>query len=352
MRLTGRGWGVLIAIVVAVLMGAQYGSRSLNAIVVPLAVVGVAAAVTVSRADRPDVERLPIEAGHVGEYRTVAFVLSSGRGTTATVIDRVGDGLTADANRFELTIAGETRVEHPVRLDARGERTVGPTTVIVRDLLGLLERRFECEATEPVVVYPPVYELRTDARRDLASFANTAREFERAEFDHLREYERGDSLRDVHWKSAAKRSDDELIVKEFVADEGLDRVSLVAECRPGDADEMAAAAATLVDHLLDLDVGVVLAVPYDRTAEGGPDRRDALFRATATADEGTAGSHHREEADVVIRADADGVVVDFGDRTVPFAELCVYEDGDAGDSEAVGPRAGAGSDGRLGGVRA
>ena len=324
MRLTRRGTAVVAVVLLAMLMGAQYGSRALNAIVVPLLVVVAAAIVVVARSDEPTVERLPVEAGHVGEYRTIEFILTSSRGTTATVVEHLDDGLSASSNRFEITMTDESRVAYDVLLTGRGKWSVGPTTVFVRDLFGLIERRFECDVTEPVMVYPPVYELSPAAREVLTSFANTAHEFDRAEFDRLREYDRGDSLRDVHWRSVAKRADDELIVKEFVAEAGLQQVGLVAECGEGGADDMAAAAATLVDHLLELDVGVVLTVPYDRTVEAGQGGRDVLLRATALADEGTAGGQNRETADIVVRAD-ETVVVDFGDRKIPFEELCAYE---------------------------
>lgn len=324
MKLTRRGTAVVAVVLLAMVMGAQYGSRALNAIVVPLLVVVAAAVVVVSRSDEPTIERLPVEAGHVGERRTIEFVLTSGRGTTATVVDHLDDGLAATSNRFEITMTDESRVVYDVLLTGRGEWSVGPTTVIVRDLFGLIERRYECDVTEPVMVYPPVYELSRDARTELASFANTAHEFDRAEFDRLREYDRGDSLRDVHWRSVAKRPDEELIVKEFVAEAGLEQVALVAECADGGADDMAAAAATFVDHLLELGVGVVLTVPYDRTVEAGQGGRDVLLRATALADEGTAGGKNRKTADIVIRAD-ETVVVDFGDRSISFEELCAYE---------------------------
>lgn len=339
MKVTPRGYLVLSIIGMAIVLGLLHGSRALNAIVAPLVVAGIAAVVIVWRAEDPTIDRRPIEAGHVGDERTVSFVVESGRGTVATVVDAVDDGLTTDENGFEVVLSGETELAYSIRLDERGERTVGPTTVAIRDLLGLVERHVTCPETEPVLVYPPVYELTPTARRELTSIANTAREFDRAEFDRLREYQHGDSLRDVHWKSAAKRPGDQLIVKEFVADAGLDRVSLVAECRSGYGDEMATAAATLVDHLLEADIGVVLTVPYDRTTQGGADHRHELLATTATADEGTAGRDHSDNADILVHTVEDAVVVTVGDRTVPFEELCAYEETDD-DRPAVGDTGG------------
>ena len=309
MRPTRRGWLVGTVVGASMLMGFQFGARSLNALVVPLIVVAIAAVVTVARTDRPQIERRPIPAGFVGETRAVAFTLDAESPTVATVIDRVGPGLEAERNRFEVTLGGEQRLEYEIELATRGRRGVGPTAVIVRDLLGLVERRFECGASEPVMVYPPIYELDSVARDELESAASAATEFERSAFDHLREYRRGDSLRDVHWKSAAKRPDDELIVKEFAGDEGTGRLSIVAEAAPGRDDEMAAATATLATHLLDLGVDVVVTVPGEEPVTAGPGQRDDVLGLTATAGDGRVAPDHRETAEIRVRAGLDDVVV-------------------------------------------
>ena len=309
MRPTRRGWLVAAIVGASILMGHQFGARSLNALVVPLLVVGLAAVVTVARTDRPRIERRPIAAGFVGETRIVGFTLDAESPTVATVVDRVGPGLRTDHNRFEVALGGEQRLEYEIELVARGRRGVGPTAVVVRDLLGLVERRFECGSNESVMVYPPVYELDGVGRDELESVATAAREFERSAFDHLREYRRGDSLRDVHWKSAAKRPTDELIVKEFAGDEGTGQLSIVAEAAPGRDDEMAAATATLSTHLLELGVDVVVTVPGEEPVTAGPGQREDVLGLTATADDGRVAPDLRETAEIRIRSGLDDVVV-------------------------------------------
>lgn len=321
MRPTRRGWATAVVVVAAVVLAAKHGSRSLNALVVPLVVVGVAAIVTVARVDRPRVDRRPVSPGFVGEVRTVELVVTADRSVSATVVDGVGDGLEVPANTVELTLSGETIVAYDVVLAARGAHDVGPTTIVVRDVLGLVRRRFEAGRRESVLVYPPVYELRGEAMRDLAAIANAAREHDRTEFDQLREYERGDPLRDVHWKSAAKRPNDDLVVKEFVADEAFERVSIVAGAAPGHDDEMAAAAATLAMHLLDLGVGIDVIVPDDRRVQATSDTRDRVLRLLATAGHGEIADRRRDAADVIVRSNERETVVVLGDRSVPFARM-------------------------------
>lgn len=344
MRPTKRGLAVAVVVAVAFVVASEHGPRSLNAMVVPLVVAGIAAVLTVARAERPRVDRRPVTPGFVGETRTVELVVTTGRSRSATVVDGVGDGLTAPADTVELTLSDETIVAYDVRLAARGDHEVGPTTIVVRDVLGLVQRRFEVDRRTSVLVYPPVYELHDGATRDLTAVANAAREYDRTEFDHLREYERGDALRDVHWKSAAKRPDDELVVKEFV-DEAFERVSIVAEATPGHADEMAAAATTIATHVLDLGVGVDLIAPGDLRAGATVGDRDRVLRLLATTGYGEVSDRRRDAADVIVRADERGTVVVFGDRSIPFERMQFERQSDdvVHDRDATVPDAGGSS---------
>lgn len=328
MRPTTRGVAALATIVLGIVFAHYGGRRALNAIVAPLVVAGVAAVLVVSVTARPGLRRRPVKPGYVGETRSVSFVLEAGRGTIITAVDEVGSGLVSSTNRIESVVSETSTLAYEVSLRSRGVRSVGPLTVTVRDVFGLVERRFQYDSTEPVVVYPPVYELTPTARSTLEGYVTDAYEFERAMFDHLREYERGDSLRDVHWKSAAKRPGGDLVVKEFVAEDGLDRLTLVGTCEDGDPDELAAALATLVDHLFELGVGVVLWLPDDRRIEATPTDRDVVFRALAEFEGGVVSTDHRESADVVVEATDDAVDVGFGGRTIPFIDLCVIESDD------------------------
>ncbi|WP_247730495.1 DUF58 domain-containing protein [Halovivax limisalsi] len=346
MRPTRRGLAVLVTIGAVLALSAQWGPRSLNAVVAPLVVVTVAGAGSVALVDRPTVRRRPVGAGYVGETRPVTVDVESDRGVTATLSDEIGAGLDASTNRFERVLDGETTITYSVRLLARGERSVGPLSISVTDLFGLFSREYTVDGRGSILVYPPVYELTPAARRRLSEYANTAREFDRAVFDRLREYQRGDTLRDVHWKSAAKRPDGELVVKEFVADDGLDRVTLVAAGAAGDGDDLAAATATLVDHLLDHDVGVVLVLPgVELTVT--PDRRDEAFRALALFEAGSTDPDRVAAGDIVVEAGPDGIVVDFDGESVAFERLCQYAT-EGGESPPATDRA---TDSRRGRAR-
>lgn len=322
MKPTKRGWGALAVVGFCLLMAWGYGARSLNALVAPLVVVLLAAAIAVYRTDRPSLTREPIEEGFVGEERTVDVDVAVDAPTAAIVRDRVDDGLSARGNVAETTLTPEERFSYEIALEARGKRTIGPASLTVQDVLGLLEREFDYRGRDSVLVYPRVYDLFGASRHDLRVLADAVREHNREEFDHLREYVRGDSLRDIHWKSTAKRADDELVVKEFVAEEDLGAVEVVAESTAGRDDEMAVAAASVATFLLEIGVAVGITTGDERREPGtGHDHHVELLRLLAVAPDGEVGDRTRERADVLIRADDDGTVVVVDGHEIPFERL-------------------------------
>lgn len=345
MRLTIRGWAVVAIVAASIAMSWQYGPRALNAIVVPLVVVLLAGFVVTLRIDRPEVRRLPVEEGFIGETREVEFVVETDSDVAATVRDAVGTGLSATGGRdatdrsdrepaaefgpaLETILDGERHFTHDVRLEERGERTVGPLTIAVSDILGLTRRRFEFEETATVVVYPRVHELRGEAAHALQELATATAQRNREEFDHLREYRRGDSLRDVHWKAAAKQPDDNLVVTEYAVDEGVGSVTVAAECTAGREDELATAVASIAVTLLETNVRVGLVGGDVRLQpnEGRSHYYDLLgVLAGLEPGAGTAALEERERADaeILVTAETDGTTVDVDGREneIPFTSL-------------------------------
>lgn len=325
MRPTRRGLAVVATLAVSWLMAWQYGSRSLSAIVFPLVIAILTAVVTVARIDAPTVTRTPVEAGFVGETRTVETVVESNAPVSATVTDRVGaNGLSVDGteNTAETTISASYRFRYDVRLEGRGEQAVGPISVVVTDLLGLTKRRFEDDQTTSVLVFPKVYDLSEGSRPELQALAAATDREQREEFDHLREYVRGDSLRDVHWKSAAKRPDDELIVKEFVEDDDRGAISIAAECPPGREDEMAAAVASVGTYLLELGVPVGIVLPEaTRAPATGQAHQRAMLRLLAVVEAGELDDRTKADADVIVRSDTAGTAVLVNGREIQFDRL-------------------------------
>ncbi|WP_255152382.1 DUF58 domain-containing protein [Halorarius halobius] len=312
MRLTRRGYAVLGVAVGAIALAAHAGPRSLNAVAGPAVVTLAYGVVTLARRDAPTVTRRKPAPGFPGETREVHLRVDADG--PCQVRDRTGDGLhpVDDADRYVTD--GEAR--YTVELLERGEHALGPASVTQRDTLGVVSRETRVQETTPALVYPvvePVAPNRTF--RGLVERAGTE---DRDAFDTLREYVPGDALRDVHWKTSAKREPGELVVAEFArADEG--GVTVVAEGDAEFADEMASAAASIAVYLLDADLDVELHAPGGRVRDGrGEQQRDDVLELLARTPAGRVGD---VEADVRVRADASGVEVTANGRRFPFSEL-------------------------------
>ncbi|WP_436927966.1 DUF58 domain-containing protein [Halosimplex amylolyticum] len=326
MELTRRGYAVLGIVVLAEVLALTYGARALNAIAAPAVVALLASAIQLRRTDVPTAERDYVPTAFPGDTRDVTVAVD-GSGV-ARIEETVPDGLVAEGATAEATLP--TTFTYALTCAERGRHSLGPLKVRMRDLLGLVETTYEVGSTTRVLVYPPVYQV---AGRDVILRHVLERsDFERQEFDTLREYVPGDPLRDVHWKSTAKAQDD-IYVAEF-ADDRVDDDQLVvaATADAGSVDGMAAAAASVVVMALDAGLSVELRVPEQTVPMGrGDDHRQRLLAALAVTDteftspfksyslpDGAA-----EDADVVVRGESDGVTVTFGSDDRAFEEITV-----------------------------
>jgi len=315
MRPTRRGYAVVAIAIVALLVSARFGQPGLTAVAGPLFVGVFAAASQLRWSGAPTVERSRLRRGFPGETKPVEFHVD-GSGI-ATITDRLSEGVEGETTVRKSLPA---TVTYRVTYTARGEQQAGPVEVAVTDVLGLVKERYTIVNRTNVLVYPPVYRLGGQE-----AFARTfsPESEDRQSFDRLREYVSGDSLRDVHWKSSAKRED--LLVKEFT-DNRSDRNFLVAaEASSGHADEMAAAAATITMAALENGLAVELAVPNGTVAQGyGDTHRTRLLELLARAD---AGQVDRvDDADVVITANDDGVTVSVNGHRQSFADVTASRD--------------------------
>ncbi|TKX68284.1 DUF58 domain-containing protein, partial [Halorubrum sp. SP9] len=338
------------------------GGRALDAVVLPVAIALAAGYVQVSRVEVPAVRHVTPADGFAGETREVrlAFGPEAARGDEAAsqsfladVRVRVDEGLDGPAAPIRASVGTEP-VSYRVTYRQRGERTLGPVELTVTDVFGLFERELVVDETAAVTVYPPRDPVPTRFRRELYAADAVDVSRQREEFDRLREYTRGDAVRDVHWATTAKR--DEIVVKEFAAETVRNRVTIAGgtEVRGGGdgpvggrddgrgagslgavdrgddstpgrsanaaaADELARATASLALALLDDGVPVDVRLPGGRVsaAPGGRGRREVLELAARTGP----GAVTDDEADVTIVAAADGARFRTGDRSVSFADL-------------------------------
>jgi uncharacterized protein (DUF58 family) len=333
--LTRRGRVVAGVAVLGVLLGYGFGGRSLNAVVVPAAVLFAATRLYVAYAPEPHVERITPREGHQGEHRTVELVVDADRSYPVTLREQLGDGLRGDTVHHVET-DGRT-VSYDVELAHRGVHAVGPCRATATDPFGLWTVSFLVADPKSVRVFPRVHSL-DDTAVLLRGYVGITDE--REQFAGVREYERGDPVRDVNWKASAKRPSGDLAVTEFVGEGASDRVTIAAEARGPRADSVAEAAASVATHLLDAGIAVGIATPDGRLdpAHGDPHRR-RILGLLAGFEQGHLRRRYRDEADIYVHAPESGehvsVTVDGEDHR--------YE-------EFVGGRSGAG--GRTGEVAA
>ncbi len=312
MRLTRRGWAVLAVLAGTYVAAYLAGERALNAVAAPLLAALVVGAVLVWRADPPTLSYSSLRPGFPGDERTLT--VTAGGGGVVTVEQPLPDGL--DATAIDAAVTPPHSFERPVTLARRGVYRLESPTVRQRDPLGLVSTAVTVDPACEFVVYPTIYDLDDRHVTRLFSDENAA---ERQEFDRLREYVPGDPLRNVHWKSSAKR--DDLLVMEFAPAEHTETVTVAADADEGHADAMAAAAATVALAALDADLQVALTIPDDHLAAGlGETHRGNVLRLLAGATAGRVSAETHAEAEVSVRADANGTHVRIGDRFVALRD--------------------------------
>jgi uncharacterized protein (DUF58 family) len=310
-RPTRRGLGVVAAALVAAGMSTVFGPRALDVVVLSAVVALAAAVVQLALLDAPTAIHTTPPAGDPGTTGTVSLTLDADTPATATVRDRLPAGLAGDASGTALV--GGDPFAYDVTYRERGVHELGPAVVHARDVLGLLRREFSADGDGTVVVYPRVFHPSTAVAERLRVLSAPTDAAERGAFDHLREYTRSDSLRDVHWKSSAKR--DDLVVQEFVDDGDRPTVTVAASAEAGRADRMAEAAATVASTLLDAGAGVALSTPAGRVTLAPGETGRLLVHLARTGD----GAAAARDADVAVRATADGTTVHVDGESFPFA---------------------------------
>ena len=310
MRLTRRGWGAVAVVALAMALAWLAGARALNAIAGPLVAALVLGAVLVWRAPHPSVSYEQLQSGSPGDERTLTVTVDGGG---LLLVDlSLPDGLAA--TDIETVVRPPDTIERSVRLGRRGIYSLDAPRLRQRDPLGFVERTVEVTASTEFVVYPRVYDM-DDAT--LTALFTDELAAERQEFDRLREYEPGDPMKNVHWKSSAKR--DDLFVMEFAAATQEETIDIAAEATEGHADEMAAATATLAVHALEAGLTVGVTTPTGRVRAGqGDDHRQALMRLLARAEAGHLPTETRASADIVVTVDSVGRTVRLADREQDF----------------------------------
>ncbi len=305
--LTRRGWSLTGAAFGLVIGSYLLGTVEMLVVGIAALVLVVAAALwlrfqapptlAVSRRVHPD--RL-----HVGSEGRIDLLVEN-LGTRATPLlaatDWFDEGRRAARFLVPPLAAGATaRAAYRIPTRRRGRYRVGPLAVAVTDPFGVARRSEPSAGEAELVVRPRVHDIvapvavgsRISAEHE-ASAARAVVSDLGDEFVTLREYEVGDDLRRVHWRSTARTGD--LMIRQDEA-RWRSRAAVVLDVNPGAHDaasfEVAVEAAASVSARLArlrrrveliTSAGEVLGTGgdprhdvVDMLATVGPDARDQL----------------------------------------------------------------------------
>jgi uncharacterized protein (DUF58 family) len=118
---------------------------------------------------------------------------------------------------LSLAAGEEAALHYSLHCQRRGYYQLGPLALRTGDLIGLAPERSSTIAEDTLIVYPrivPLPALRLPSQIPFGNLTTQTRFFEDpCRFFGVRDYQRGDSLRSVHWRSSARLS--HLQVKRF-----------------------------------------------------------------------------------------------------------------------------------------
>ncbi len=218
--LTRTGKSTLAAAVVLYFAAWGFGTDVMFPIAVGLMIAPLVALVWVRTYTRPVRMRRTLTQHELVEGATVVIGLevrpeAGPLPAKATLIDHLGEDmeLTADLVRVGHRLRGS----HRLVAAPRGRYRLHRAELLLSDPFGLARSAILVDRTDAVLVYPRVYQLETlftdagggggDAARMLLHRTSGY------DLHSIRDYQHGESLRRVHWRSTARRR--RLMVKEL-----------------------------------------------------------------------------------------------------------------------------------------
>ncbi len=218
MHLTRLGRGALIGGLLAIIGGAVLGFPSLLAVGAACLVAVLAGLAVVAEPPQLVVGRLatPPEVPRSAPASIVLRLNSSSlrRPRRLTVIEQVG-GRHRIATVPPFGAEGHV-IQYPIDTRRRGLIIAGPLEATRTDPFGLVLARRSYGGTCSVQVRPRIHELRrlpSGRQRDLEG-PTRERSEGNAAFHQIREYQDGDDLRRIHWRTTARAGT--LMVKQMV----------------------------------------------------------------------------------------------------------------------------------------
>lgn len=221
--LTTRGWALLGAGLALIVLWWLLGDQELL-LAGGFCLLAQVIAISYVRFHRPNLRmgrRLGSTAVHNGDTVQVTLTLSN-PGKRAlrniTIVDEVEDLGVANFEVASIAPGSLATATYRVMCRPRGVYRVGPVRAVSADPLGLAELPAPDGPTDKLVVYPTVERLTgfpIVRGQDPTMAASRPEHSQRGgeDFYTLREYQRGDDLRRVHWPSSART--DHLMIRQL-----------------------------------------------------------------------------------------------------------------------------------------
>ncbi|MGK0169755.1 MAG: hypothetical protein ACI9W2_001478 [Gammaproteobacteria bacterium] len=168
--------------------------------------------------------------------------------------------------RIKIPVGPPVRIQYSAMPRKRGEHAFGPIEMRIRSPLGFWWRTQRQRVSTSVRVYPnfsPVAKfirLSVDARATLLGVRRLRRRGAGSEFHELRDYRRGDSMRQIDWRATSRTR---RLISRSYQDERDQRVVFMLDC----GRRMRAAGSTGLSHF-DESLNAVLLLAYMALRQG------------------------------------------------------------------------------------
>jgi len=159
----------------------------------------------------------------LGDDNTVALHLHNQYGLPLSIT--IIDELPVEFQKRDFEIVDKLAAEeektytYDLRPTIRGEYTFHNINLFLSSVLGLVERRLQHQQQKKILVYPSIKEMNRYSLMAVARLATMrgAKKLRRVgssyEFDQIRNYVKGDDIRNVNWKATSRRN--ELMVNQY-----------------------------------------------------------------------------------------------------------------------------------------
>lgn len=298
---TVRGWALAGSGVALIILWYAFGDLELllAATFVLMLQIGALAYVRTRKPKLSIGRRLGSATVHDGETTTISLLVTNeGKYAAAnlTIDDNINNLGTASFECSRIPGGEQATATYRVTCRPRGVYRVGPTEVHRGDPFGLARTKVGTGPVDRIVVYPAVEPLTgfpIVRGQDPAMQASRPEHARRGgeDFYTLREYQRGDDLRRVHWPSSART--DELMIRQLETP-WQSRALVLLDVRSNSYESGAAfekavsGAATIVTHLVtsgfDADLWAGDAEPLDASRYSSVMERLALVQPDSAID--------------------------------------------------------------------